>query len=55
MVSFDLSFKSMCIEDIVEDEGEIWTEEGISWLGSTLHSRIFDYFETQKWVCTLHL
>ena len=26
MVSFDLSFRSILIEDIVEDEGELWTE-----------------------------
>ena len=32
MVSFDLSFRSMTIEDIVEDVGALWTEVSISWL-----------------------
>ena len=32
MVSFDLSFRSMLIEDIVEDDGALWTEGIISWL-----------------------
>ena len=32
MVSFDLSFRSMLIEEIVEDEGALWTEESSSWL-----------------------
>ena len=26
MVSFDLSFRSMLIEEIVEDEGALWNE-----------------------------
>ena len=30
MVSFDLSFISMLIEEIVEDEVSIWTEGSIS-------------------------
>ena len=32
MVSFDLSFRSMLIGVIVEDEGELFTEGIISWL-----------------------
>ena len=32
MVTFDFSFRSMLIEDIVEDEGSLWTEGSISWL-----------------------
>ena len=32
MVSFDLSFRSMLTEEIVEDEGAIWTEVSISWI-----------------------
>ena len=32
MVSFYLSFKSRLIEEIVEDEGAIWTDERISWI-----------------------
>ena len=32
MVSFDLSFRSMFIEEIVEDEGVLLTEGIISWL-----------------------
>ena len=32
MVSFDLSFRSMFIEEIVEDEEAFWTEVIISWL-----------------------
>ena len=32
MVSFDLSFLSMLIEDIVEEEGALWTEGRILWL-----------------------
>ena len=44
MVSFDLSFRSMLIEEIVEDEGAIWTDRSISWLsvnrGSSQDKRI---------------
>ena len=29
MVSFDLSFRSMLIDDIVEDEGSFWNERSI--------------------------
>ena len=29
MVYFDLIFRSMLIKDIVEDEGELWTEGSI--------------------------
>ena len=32
MVSFDLSFRSMLIEDIFEDEGSLCTEGIILWL-----------------------
>ena len=32
MVFFDLSFKSMLIEEIVEDKGSLWTYGRISWL-----------------------
>ena len=32
MVFFDLSFKSMLIEDIVEDKVSLWTYGRISWL-----------------------
>ena len=32
MVSFDLGFISMFVENIVEDEVSLWTEGGISWL-----------------------
>ena len=32
MVSFDFSFRSMLIEEIVKDEGALWTKGGISWL-----------------------
>ena len=32
MVSFDLSFRSMLIEEIVEDEGAILTEGRTSWI-----------------------
>ena len=34
MVSFDLSFRSMLIEEIVEYEGALWTEGSISWLSN---------------------
>ena len=32
MVSFDLSFRSMLIKEIVENEGELWSEVSITWL-----------------------
>ena len=32
MVSFDLSFRSILINDIVEDEEAYWTEGRISWV-----------------------
>ena len=32
MVTFDLSFRSMFINEIVEDEGSLWTEGSISWI-----------------------
>ena len=32
MVSFDFSVRSILIEEIVEDEGILWTEGSISWL-----------------------
>ena len=32
MVAFDLSFRSMLIKDIFEDEGVLWTEGSTSWL-----------------------
>ena len=36
MVSFDLSFRSMLIGVIVEDEGEMFTEGIISWLSMNI-------------------
>ena len=32
MVYFDLSFRSMLIGEIAEDEGALWTEVSISWI-----------------------
>ena len=34
MVSFDFSVRSILIEEIVEDEGALWTEGLISWISS---------------------
>ena len=36
MVSFDLSFRSMSIEDIYEDEGTLWNEGSISCLSTNI-------------------
>ena len=38
MVSFDFSFGSMLTEEIVEDEGALWTEGSISWLSMNIGS-----------------
>ena len=32
MVYFDLIFRSRLIKEVVENEGELWTEGSISWL-----------------------
>ena len=32
MVSFDPSFRSMLVKEVVEGEGALWTEGIISWL-----------------------
>ena len=34
MVSFDLSFRSVLIDDIVEDEGSLWTQGIILWIST---------------------
>ena len=38
MVSFDLTFRSMLIKEIVEDEGSLWTEGSISWISINIGS-----------------
>ena len=41
MVFFDLSFRSISTEDIVEDERALWTEGIISWLSINRGSYYF--------------
>ena len=38
MVPFDLSFRSMLIKEIVEDEGALRTEGSISWISINIGS-----------------
>ena len=38
MVSFDLSFRSILVKEIVENEGALWTERRISWLSINIGS-----------------
>ena len=38
MVSLDFIFRSMLIEDIVEDERALWSEGSISWLSINIGS-----------------
>ena len=42
MMSYDLSFISMFIDEIVEDEGSFWTEGSISWLSINIVSYNFN-------------
>ena len=38
MVSFDFTFRSMFIKEIVEDYGSLWTGERISYLSTNIDS-----------------
>ena len=38
MVSFYLSFRSILIKEIVEDEGALWTKGIILWLSINIYS-----------------
>ena len=38
MMSFDLSFRPLLIDEIVEDEGTLWTDGIISWISINIGS-----------------
>ena len=48
MVTFDLSFRSMFIREIVEDEGSLWTEgstSGLSINRGSYHGKTVQFFD----------
>ena len=48
MVSFDLNFRSMLIEEIVEEEELLWNEGIISWLSinrGSYHGKIVKVYD----------